>query len=150
MRPFTPSFLFSTMFSKDSPEGCVFRESPLENIEDSVDEGSLVADHGFSDSDEGDSDIISSSCTLLGDGWTQRWGAEGGWAEETEYPVLYWGQGEEDERREEPSARATARGFPGGGPSCAGTLEDASKEGRIRTHSSQRGRSCLSSLLCFC
>ncbi len=150
MRPFTPSFLFSTMFSKDSPEGCVFRESPLENIEDSVDEGSLVADNGFSESDDGESDIISSSCTLLGDGWRQRWGAEGGWTEETEYPVLYWGQDEEDIHREEPSTRATARGFPGGGPLCAGRLEDASKERKIRTHSSQRDQSCLSSLLCFC
>ncbi|RPD52872.1 hypothetical protein L226DRAFT_576670 [Lentinus tigrinus ALCF2SS1-7] len=109
MRPFTPSFLFSTMFAEDSPEGYVFRDSPLENIEDSVDETSLIANDERSD---GESDIISSNCTLLGDGWKRRWEEEGGWGVETVEVDQYWRPTKEAVPSEEYTGRATARASP--------------------------------------
>ncbi|KAI0687997.1 hypothetical protein C8T65DRAFT_675288 [Cerioporus squamosus] len=145
MRPFTPSFLFSTMFAEDSPEGYVFRDSPLENIEDSVEDASLAADDWSS---EDDSDLISSSCTLLGEGWL-RWELEGEWGEGTEYDVQYWGlEDGEDEHREGQSSSSIERDLIEGHRSCSGRLEDVSGA-RIRTYSSRLGRSCLKSLLCL-
>lgn len=156
MRPFTPSFLFSTMFPEDSPEGYVFRDSPLESIEDNVDADSSQTSSLLMDRDDDDrrSDIISSSCTLLGDGWKRQWEAEGGpeWEETVEDRDHCDLDQADDAHKGRGRSRsvATARASPPGRHSCPAELPSKSRSTRKRTLTSHKSHSSLGRLLCFC